>query len=188
MPETVSIDIRPCECGKVVAWLSSPSGKPQPYDIHKEISTEPDGTRRVIVATEDIHYCKRYPGLADFIRKAVNRSYSQELRFRLPNAEPFVLSWSRGDRRVNASNGRSGANRRSYGSIHLETGGYRVQRQSNTLEDLLEAIDHDPFGFDWSLGGSQTDCCFCGRPLNDPRSVKWGYGPVCASNVGLPWW
>lgn len=187
LPEVVSKDIHACECGKVVAWLPSPSEKLQPYEIQRPISTEPDGTQTVIVSTQDLHYCKQYSALADFIQKAVNRSYAREIRIRLPNAEPFVLSWSQGDRRVNASNGRSGANLRSYGSLNLETGRYRVRRQSSILEDLLEAIDEDPFDFDWSVGGSQTDCCFCGRPLNNPRSVRRGYGPICAQNVGLPW-
>lgn len=38
------------------------------------------------------------------------------------------------------------------------------------------------------LHGIQTGaCCFCGRGLEDYRSVSMGYGPICADHFGLPW-
>jgi len=182
MPEVTSKEIRPCECGQVVAWLEG-----QPYEIKRDISTEADGTRTVIVSTEDIHYCGHYSGLAGLIRTAIDRSWAQEGRIRLPAAEPFVLSWNRGEREAKVSNGRAGENCLLYGSLNRETGGYRVRRPSSSLRYLLEQIDHNPLGYDWSAGGTQTYCCFCNCPLNDPRSVKWGYGPTCAENYGLRW-
>lgn len=30
-------------------------------------------------------------------------------------------------------------------------------------------------------------CIFCSLTLTDERSIKAGYGPICASNNGLPW-
>ena len=30
-------------------------------------------------------------------------------------------------------------------------------------------------------------CCFCGLELTNKASVHLGYGPICASNYGLPW-
>jgi len=41
-----------------------------------------------------------------------------------------------------------------------------------------------------ALGHVTHHCCFCGIELSDEgegRSVEVGYGPVCASNRGLPW-
>jgi hypothetical protein len=187
MPEATSKDIRQCECGKVVAWLTSPTGELQPYEIKRDISTEPDGTQTVIVFTEDIHHCEQYSGLSDFVRNAIDRSHPHEIRIRLPAAEPVVLWWRRGKTEVDVANGRAGENRRVYGSFNLKTGSYRVRSQSSILKDLLDQIDRSPSGFDWSLGGSQSNCCFCGRVLTDPRSVRWGYGPTCAENFGLPW-
>jgi Family of unknown function (DUF6011) len=187
MTEAASKDIHQCECGKVVAWLTSPTGQPQPYEIKRDISTEPDGTRTVIVSTEDIHHCEQYSGLADFVRNAIDQSGAQKIRIRLPAAEPVVLSWSRGETELDVSNGRAGENLQSYGSINLKTGGYRVRRQSSSLKDLLDQIDHNPSDYDWSVGGSQSNCCFCSRLLSDPRSVRWGYGPTCAEKYGLPW-
>jgi hypothetical protein len=190
MPETVSKDIRLCKCGKNVAWLYTPMRGSQPYEIKREILTGPDGTRTVIVSTEDIHYCGHYPGLADFLRKAIDRSSAKKIRIRLPTKEleSVVLLWNRGDTAVNVSNGKTGNKHRSYGSLNIKTGGYRVEHRSSSLQNLLELVDLKPFKFDWSGGGSQTTCCYCGRLLNDPRSVRWGYGPTCAKNLGLPWW
>lgn len=36
-------------------------------------------------------------------------------------------------------------------------------------------------------GRSTSKCCFCSRPLTDPRSESAGYGETCASRYGLPW-
>lgn len=30
-------------------------------------------------------------------------------------------------------------------------------------------------------------CCFCSKPLTDPKSTAVGYGPICAGNFDLPW-
>lgn len=30
-------------------------------------------------------------------------------------------------------------------------------------------------------------CCYCGNELTAPASLHAGYGPICASNWGLPW-
>lgn len=36
-------------------------------------------------------------------------------------------------------------------------------------------------------GKQAVHCCYCGLALSDYRSVHFGYGPICASNWGLPW-
>jgi hypothetical protein len=38
-----------------------------------------------------------------------------------------------------------------------------------------------------SVGRTTGTCCYCARELTDPRSVTHGYGPICASQYGLPW-
>ena len=38
-----------------------------------------------------------------------------------------------------------------------------------------------------SYGHETGSCCFCSLTLTDPRSVRVGYGPICASNFSLPW-
>lgn len=53
--------------------------------------------------------------------------------------------------------------------------------------ELLQEIEKDPIQAA-ILTGKLTSCCsFCSRPLTDERSVKHGYGPICAANWGLPW-
>ncbi len=36
-------------------------------------------------------------------------------------------------------------------------------------------------------GRRVSKCCFCNKPLTDPRSETAGYGETCASRYGLPW-
>ncbi len=38
-----------------------------------------------------------------------------------------------------------------------------------------------------AIGHLTHHCCFCSLELTDGRSIDVGYGPVCASNNGLPW-
>lgn len=53
--------------------------------------------------------------------------------------------------------------------------------------ELLQEIEKDPVQAA-ILTGKLTSCCsFCSRPLTDERSVKHGYGPICAANWNLPW-
>ena len=36
--------------------------------------------------------------------------------------------------------------------------------------------------------GKRTGKCYlCHRKLTDPKSVRYGYGPICANNNGLPY-
>lgn len=193
MTEYVSRDIHPCKCGRMVAWLPTNKGGRLPYEIHREITTLADGARTVVVCTEDFHYCARYPRLGSFIQDSCTRSRRADVRLYLPtgNKTKYVVTYKQGETRALVSNGQSGASQRTYGSLNVRNGGYRVRRPSNGLKelgDLLGEIDRDPIHFDWSRGRTQTTCCICGRPLSDARSVRWGYGPTCAKHAGLPWY
>ena len=53
--------------------------------------------------------------------------------------------------------------------------------------ELLDAFAADPAGVAADLGKATGACCFCSRALEDQRSLEVGYGPVCATNYGLPW-
>jgi len=55
------------------------------------------------------------------------------------------------------------------------------------IEDALRAIAGDIAGAAAAWGHLTNTCTFCGRPLEDERSVAAGYGETCANNHGLPW-
>lgn len=193
MAEYVSRDIHPCACGKTVAWLTTTSGNKVPHEIRHEVKVEADGKRSVLVSTDDFHNCALYPTLGKFVLDALDRSRKPDICIYLPNRkhEPVALSYHQGDTRAHLTNGKSGRDVKTYGSINVKTGGYRVRSQPSGLDDLLDLlgeIDRDPRKFDWSQSRTQTRCCFCGRLLNNPRSIYWGYGPTCALHTGLPWY
>jgi hypothetical protein len=69
------------------------------------------------------------------------------------------------------------------------TGQYHQSRQV-AVEGVAEAIRdfaENPERAAASYGHSVGQCCFCGLTLTDERSVKVGYGPICADHYGLAW-
>lgn len=95
----------------------------------------------------------------------------------------------------------AGERSRYCGDIHVSEAGYgstyygRIDRAgrfhgrpgSESILDTLRAFSADPIGHAIAHGRLTGNCCFCELPLTDDRSVVAGYGPVCASNWGLPW-
>lgn len=56
-----------------------------------------------------------------------------------------------------------------------------------TAIDAVRAFGDDPIRHAAAYGQRTSNCCFCRLTLTDGRSLAMGYGPVCASNWGLPW-
>jgi hypothetical protein len=61
--------------------------------------------------------------------------------------------------------------------------------RNNCPADVIELV----CGLNSNLGDTASvhglafgNCCFCSRELTDPKSVRVGYGPVCADHYGLP--
>ncbi len=52
---------------------------------------------------------------------------------------------------------------------------------------LIQQIYENPVEALAQIGRDTGTCCYCGRPLTHPDSVKTGYGPICAEKYGLPW-
>lgn len=76
---------------------------------------------------------------------------------------------------------------RYFGRI-TRAGAWIPGRDSSTpVLAVLVAMAADPAATAAAYGRQSGACCFCGRPLDDGRSVAVGYGPVCADKFGLPW-
>lgn len=78
---------------------------------------------------------------------------------------------------------------RSYlGKIHMIDGDFvRMRACSDAVVQALEAFAKDPIQAATAYGKLLEECCFCGRHLEDDRSKRVGYGPVCADTYHLPW-
>jgi hypothetical protein len=57
-----------------------------------------------------------------------------------------------------------------------------------SLKVLLDGV-RDGSWMVWALNYTQDckQCSFCGTELDDPKSLRVGYGPTCAKKNGLPW-
>lgn len=58
---------------------------------------------------------------------------------------------------------------------------------TDSVRALVDALAAKPEEVASIYGRRTGSCCFCGRGLEDGRSVAVGYGPICAEKFGLPW-
>lgn len=72
---------------------------------------------------------------------------------------------------------------------YISTSGKLVQYRAMTgsVAGLVLRFAADPANVAAEYGKLMNRCSFCKIPLTDDRSVVMGYGPICASNWGLPW-
>ena len=50
---------------------------------------------------------------------------------------------------------------------------------------LFQRFMNDPQGMAINFGFETGQCSYCGRDLTDPISLKFGYGRICAEDLGL---
>lgn len=91
------------------------------------------------------------------------------------------------------------AYRRKDGSVGFKLGGDQVgslQRDgrlwlspmlAGDTRTAIEALIEAPIYTVTVVGRRLVNCCFCGQKLDTNASKSAGYGPICASNYGLPW-
>lgn len=63
----------------------------------------------------------------------------------------------------------------------------RLLDRRASIASALKEFAQDPGKVAAAYGHKTGHCCFCRLALDDPRSLKVGYGPVCAKNYHLPW-
>jgi hypothetical protein len=51
----------------------------------------------------------------------------------------------------------------------------------------LSAFSCNPAAVASEHGKLTGSCCFCSKPLSDPKSTAVGYGKICAGHYDLPW-
>ncbi len=69
-----------------------------------------------------------------------------------------------------------------------KAGEYRETNEMTVAAaDLLEKLGNDVTGTALQNARKTGLCCFCNRKLEDERSTRHGYGPICAKTFQLPW-
>ena len=59
-------------------------------------------------------------------------------------------------------------------------------KDQELIQKFLNELCEDPKSYAANHGHMHNKCCFCNLGLTDPKSVQWGYGPVCAKNWHMP--
>ena len=62
----------------------------------------------------------------------------------------------------------------------------RAAKGSNVMY-VLDGLELDPASYSARVGRETGSCCFCRKGLTTKASLAAGYGPICASKLGLPW-
>lgn len=131
------------------------------------------------------------PILGLFTRAAAAGLRFPKIRLATPDGGRLVLalcgerSRTAGD--IRATDGGSFHDGRYFGRIDRAGRWHAGRDASPAVLETLTQLAADPAGTASAYGRRSGSCCFCGRALDDGRSVAVGYGPVCADKFGLPW-
>ena len=62
-----------------------------------------------------------------------------------------------------------------------------MQKHGEKLQYELDLFQIDPAKYASCYGKATANCMFCYKELTNVQSIAVGYGPICASNYGLPY-
>ena len=74
-----------------------------------------------------------------------------------------------------------------FGRIDTDGSFYATRSAGAGVMSLVQDFACDPAGTAGKYGRLTGGCSFCKQGLTDERSLKVGYGPVCAKHFGLAW-
>lgn len=63
----------------------------------------------------------------------------------------------------------------------------KYAEHSQAICDALDSLGTNPAGAAMRYGKLTGVCCMCSRMLTDKRSIRAGYGPICAAKWNLSW-
>lgn len=62
-----------------------------------------------------------------------------------------------------------------------------VRTMTATEREFLDKFCESPVSFLAECSKDMNRCCYCNKALEDARSMRIGYGKICAAHWGLPW-
>lgn len=72
-----------------------------------------------------------------------------------------------------------------YGRVDQSGQFFKSNSADQDVVEILKRFASAPAETAAQYGKLTGNCCFCGRKLSDEKSLKNGYGPVCAVNYGI---
>lgn len=78
-------------------------------------------------------------------------------------------------------------NNKFFGRVDVTGEFFATRSATQEVCNLVKEFADDPATTAGRYGRLTGGCSFCNHGLKDDRSVKVGYGPVCAQNFGLAW-
>lgn len=103
--------------------------------------------------------------------------------------EPLQLSLSgpksKAPGQVNVTDGGPFGSNKWYGRVSASGDFVKSASATPKIEAFLKEFSAAPAAVAKKYGALTGKCCFCNKPLTDPKSTAAGFGPVCADHFGL---
>ena len=165
-----------------------PLSDKQLYWLHKFYNDLNGLTPAATVVREEL--TDNFQAIATMFDTAGSRLRYPKIRLSIGEQKVVLNRAGSNSRYPGAINGTDGAGFRGgkwFGRINID-GTFTPGRDiTNEVRYLLGDFAANPTTVAANYGRRTGSCCFCGRTLEDARSVAAGYGPVCADNFGLAW-
>lgn len=139
--------------------------------------------------TTTVQPTRRYDRITELFRHAAEHKSYPKIWLTLADGSTLKMSLcgakSKNAGAVNLTDDGSYPDNRYYGRINPE--GYLSGGMPAMVRELLDAFEADPAAVAKAQSQGTVRCIFCGLELDTHESRTQGYGPVCATNWGLPW-
>jgi hypothetical protein len=150
--------------------------------IQRATAPKPAPTAAVTVSFQPIQ---------DLFDKAAQKLKRIKVKLQDADGTPVVFSRagaaSKYAGQIMITDGRPFGENKFFGRIDTDGSFYATRAAGAGVMALVQDFACDPAGTAGKYGRLTGGCSFCKQGLTDERSLKVGYGPVCAKHFGLAW-
>ncbi len=129
--------------------------------------------------------------IQDLFDKAAQKLKRIKVKLQDADGTPVVFSRagaaSKYAGQIMITDGRPFGENKFFGRIDTDGSFYATRAAGAGVMALVQDFACDPAGTAGKYGRLTGGCSFCKQALTDERSLKVGYGPVCAKHFGLAW-
>jgi hypothetical protein len=129
--------------------------------------------------------------IQDLFDKAAQKLKRIKVKLQDTDGTPVVFSRagaaSKYAGQIMITDGKPFGENKFFGRIDTDGSFYATRSAGAGVMSLVQDFACDPAGTAGKYGRLTGGCSFCKQGLTDERSLKVGYGPVCAKHFGLAW-
>jgi len=129
--------------------------------------------------------------IQDLFDRAAQKLKRIKVKLQDANGTPVVFSRagaaSKYAGQIMITDGKPFGENQFFGRIDTNGSFFATRAADTSVMALVQDFAKDPAGTAGKYGRLTGGCSFCKQGLTDERSLRVGYGPVCAKHFGLAW-